>query len=1447
MATDLTNVAVSTGYTQLLHIDGGIGSSVNRVHDGDGTGSPLEISSTVVQIKDGSFDFDVASHDGTNGLKLGGTLVTTSAAELNLLDGITAGTVSASKFLLVDSNKDLTGLRNLTATGTITAANFTGTGNTQIGDAATDTVAMNATITTDLIFEGSSDDANELTLTPGNPASDITITLPSATDTLVGRATSDTLTNKSIDADNNTLSNIEVDNLKSGVLDTDMSSVSSSDDTIASAKALKTYIDAQDANIASDTLTFTNKTFDVEATGNSISNIDVADFKSGVLDTDISSVSGSDDTLASAKAIKTYVDAQVTAQDLDATTDSGTIAIDLDSETLTIAGGEGIDTSATSNTITIAGEDASTSNKGIASFSSDNFDVSSGAVTIKDNGVILATETTGDFVNSITAGTGITSSGATSGENISHTLSIDASQTQITAVGALDAGSITGNFGNIDNGSSTANFGATTVDSLSVSDGNITNVGDIALDSISSVGSTINVAIGDDTSDVFTIKQGSDKYFAIATSDSAENIAIGTGVSGTAISIGHSTSVTTINDNLIVTGDLTVNGATTTIATTNTVVSDSLMELANGTSGTPSNDAGIVIERGSANNAFIGFDESDDKFIVGTGTFTGASTGSLSITTGTLKANIEGNLDVSSSTLTTSAAQNLAIMQGAGANVDIGAFEMRAQTFESDVATGTAPIVVASTTKVANLNADLLDDQTGSYYLDFGNFVIDNDEIPIAKLAEDSITIAGSSVALGGSITADTIAGQISADTISGNQINGGTIGSITISQLAGALDANSQAITNVNIDSGNIDGATIATSDITVGSGKTLDVSAGTLTLADNQISGDKVEGGTIASITITSADINGGSIDGTNIGANSAGTGAFTTLTASTSFSATGASTFTRSGSAYSSANLSEIGGANFVKFKPDSTVDEFLYINSLTTGAVALSVANSASDASNDLVFQPFGGKLGIGLNNPEDLLHIKGNTAAVSDTQLVLEGKFEGYGAGINFTSRTSDGGTNVSMAKITADAENSFNTTTNTQDAGLRFFTTADGSSEERMRIDSSGRVGIANDTPSDFDADGDDLVIGNSTGNRGLTVRSSASGFGSMYFAMGTSTTAQKVDGFFVYDHGTSFSGTSGLHIGTAASTRMVINESGAVSMAGDLTTSGSITTTSLTSSGTIFSSMSGTGSLSNTAFRTLDGSSNNGVTIEHGGGDGRILLYSANSLRGLITANQHTASTNGLVIGTTASEACDIVTNGTSNIRMRVDANGTVMIGGTSAEDVGSAPGLVIQKASGQNQMAFEILDDDSSADSSNTMMALRFDQDNNCDGAGFIEFQDSGGVIGSIKCNGAGSVVYNTTSDERLKENIADVDDGYLELVNDIKIKSFDWKDRPNLKNKVGVIAQELEKVIPNAVSKGEDDVSKLPYQVSYPALVPYLIKAVQELSAKVEELEKTCKDCC
>jgi len=91
--------------------------------------------------------------------------------------------------------------------------------------------------------------------------------------------------------------------------------------------------------------------------------------------------------LATQQSIKAYVDTQVTAQDLDLISDSGTIDVDLDSESLTVSGGEGIDTSATGTTLTIAAEEATSSNKGVASFSTDNFLVSSGVVTVKDEGV----------------------------------------------------------------------------------------------------------------------------------------------------------------------------------------------------------------------------------------------------------------------------------------------------------------------------------------------------------------------------------------------------------------------------------------------------------------------------------------------------------------------------------------------------------------------------------------------------------------------------------------------------------------------------------------------------------------------------------------------------------------------------------------------------------------------------------------------------------------------------------------------------------------------------------------------------------------------------------------------------------------------------------------------------------------------------------------------------
>ena len=285
---------------------------------------------------------------------------------------------------------------------------------------------------------------------------------------------------------------------------------------------------------ASSTSTLTNKTFDANGTGNSISNIEVADLASGVLDTDLSSVSANDDTLASAKAIKSYVDSQVTAQDLDFQADTGgALSIDLDSESLTFTGGTGIDTSGSGNAVTFAIDSTVTTNSGTQTLTNKTIDASS------------------------------------------NTLS---------------------NIGN-----------------SSLTNSTITVAGDSGSNAV-------------DLGDTLTIQ---------GTTNEVE-----TSVSGDTITIGLPDDVT-VGGALTVTGDLTVNGTTTTISTTNTVAADTLFELGNGTTGSPANDSGIIIERGDSDNAFIGFDESADKFIVGTTTATGASTGNLSITTGTIVANLE--------------------------------------------------------------------------------------------------------------------------------------------------------------------------------------------------------------------------------------------------------------------------------------------------------------------------------------------------------------------------------------------------------------------------------------------------------------------------------------------------------------------------------------------------------------------------------------------------------------------------------------------------------------------------------------------------------------------------------------------------------------------------------------------------------------------------------------
>ena len=117
-----------------------------------------------------------------------------------------------------------------------------------------------ATLTTPKINDLSSDHTYDIAGSELTASRTVTLPLLTGNDVFVFESHTQTLTNKTINVDNNTVSNIEVDNFKSGVLDTDLSEVSASDDTLASAKAIKTY--GSRRNNASSTATFTNKTFD---------------------------------------------------------------------------------------------------------------------------------------------------------------------------------------------------------------------------------------------------------------------------------------------------------------------------------------------------------------------------------------------------------------------------------------------------------------------------------------------------------------------------------------------------------------------------------------------------------------------------------------------------------------------------------------------------------------------------------------------------------------------------------------------------------------------------------------------------------------------------------------------------------------------------------------------------------------------------------------------------------------------------------------------------------------------------------------------------------------------------------------------------------------------------------------------------------------------------------
>lgn len=306
-------------------------------------------------------------------------------------------------------------------------------------------------------------------------------------------------------------------------------------------------------------------------------------------------LSGASNTeLVTSLAAKTYIDAQVTAQDLDFTGDSGTGSVDLDSQGLAVTGLTGITTTANAQGLTIDLDDTSVtagsygSTTAIPTFTVDQQGrlTAAGSVNVATTLTVGADAGSNDVVNllsdvlTFSGDTGITTTVS------NNDISIDLDDTAVTA----------GPYGD------TNNIPTFTVDQQ----GRLTAAGSVTIATI------LNIAADSGTDDGVSLL--TDTLSILGTANEIE-----TSVSGDIITIGLPNNVE-IGNNLVVGGNLTVNGTTTSVNSTVITLDDPVLMLADNTTVVTSDgiDRGINFKWGNGTavvDGFFGFDIQTQRFV----------------------------------------------------------------------------------------------------------------------------------------------------------------------------------------------------------------------------------------------------------------------------------------------------------------------------------------------------------------------------------------------------------------------------------------------------------------------------------------------------------------------------------------------------------------------------------------------------------------------------------------------------------------------------------------------------------------------------------------------------------------------------------------------------------------------------------------------------------------